>query len=97
MDEERGRQAAEDLTNFLNSADSRDVAAFVEAITKRSHRTLQQRAFHAFGKCIEQWKESWSEHEYDPRNEHTCEVSASIVYLLGEHTKFYKPFDTPTI
>ena len=75
-----GEEMGEMLDEFVNGADKTRMAAFVEQVTKRTHRTLQQKIMGAFVACIE----SWADSPHDPRNEGTVKLCKKIVASTGD-------------
>jgi hypothetical protein len=72
-----GAEAAEQLTDFLNSAGEKECEEFIQTITN-DHRFLQQEAFTLFMGCINQWSLHLQNGRYDERNEHACKTSRRI-------------------
>lgn len=81
MERPTGEEVAEILTSFVNGASSQDKKEFVEKLTKREHRTLQQQAFGLFIEAIFAWSKT-EENRYDLRNEYTVQTSKEIADLL---------------
>lgn len=80
-----GSEMAEMLDEFCNGADSRRVHAFIERLTTRVHRTLQQKICGLFVKCIESWAErAESPGLYDARNEATVLLCKKIIAATGD-------------
>lgn len=80
----RGEEAAEALSNFVNSYNRTPFISFVDRITHHTHRTLQQLMFRLFYACIKSWAECYKKGEYDLRNEDTCRLSNEIVEYLKD-------------
>lgn len=74
----RGEEAAKALTNFLNGASREEKKEFVEYLTRREHRTLQQSAFGLFLDAVF----AWAKGEHDLRNQYTVETSKKIAELV---------------
>ena len=90
---ERGKAAADALANFINSADREAQAAFVEQLTKRTRRTLQQLAFGLFLRCVKQWAKDCESDNFDARNESTCKLSFTIAKSFGDDWEYIaRPF-----
>lgn len=82
-----GREAAIAFENFVNVMGNEDVVnEFVEYITQRSHRTLQQNMMGVFLKCIKEWA-SKGEYEFDLRNQATVETSQKIMNALDNDVR----------
>jgi hypothetical protein len=69
------------LDEFCNGASDRARADFVEQLTTRTHRTLQQSAMGLFVKCIEAWASATN---FDDRNEATVKLCKKIVDATGD-------------
>lgn len=80
MTETKGAEAAKELANYVNSM-GHSVEDFVEQLTLREHRTLQQQAMALFLGCIEAWADK-PEHGFDMRNEDTVRISRTIKAAL---------------
>lgn len=85
-----GAEMAQMLEEFCNAnAFSRkEVAAFVERLTKRTHRTLQQSVMRLFVKCIEAWA---SETNFDDRNAATVKLCKKIIEATGDQYDRHLP------
>ncbi len=77
-----GAEMAEMLDEFCNSSGSDKVAAFVEQVTCRTHRTLQQKIMGVFVACIEAWAKD--ENGHDARNEATVKLCKKMVAATGD-------------
>lgn len=89
----KGVEAATALADFLNVASKDEMNAFVEQLTGRTHRTLQQLAFGLFISCIGKWAEACERHEFDAPNESACKLSYVIAKSFGDDWKYlYLPF-----
>lgn len=73
----RGRIAAEQMTQFINSARPKDMQDFCDAMGREQHRTLQQKFM---GLCMA-WVEYCARVEYltDLRNQQTKILAQAIV------------------
>jgi hypothetical protein len=80
MTETKGAEAARELSNYVNGM-GHSVEDFVEQLTQREHRTLQQCAMALFLGCIEAWADK-GEHQFDLRNEDTVRLSRTIKAAL---------------
>jgi hypothetical protein len=78
-----GAEMAMMLDEFCNAADSKEVTDFVQQITTRTHRTLQQRIMGLFVKTIEAWAET-KENRYDQRNEATIKLARKMIAGSGD-------------
>lgn len=78
-----GADMAMMLDEFANGADAKEYADFVEQMTNRTHRTLQQRVMGLFVKCIEAWA-ALPEGRYDGRNEATVKLAQKMVAGSGD-------------
>ena len=76
---DKGKDVALILTSFSNSF-TPDTEGFVEEITNRTHRTLQQNTFRIFKETLKEWaKRADDERLYDHRNEATVKQSKIMV------------------
>ncbi len=75
-----GAEMAEMLDEFANSVGREQIPAFVEHVTRRTHRTLQQKIMGMFIACIEAWAVAPS----DLRNEATVKLCKKIVESTGD-------------
>ncbi len=82
MAETEGAKAAREFTNFVNGM-GHSVEDFVEQLTMREHRTLQQCSMAIFLGCIESWADKKDGH-FDGRNEDTVKISRIIKERLLE-------------
>ena len=80
MAETKGAEAARELTNYVNSM-GHSVEDFVEQLTLREHRTLQQSVMALFLGCIEAWADK-EDGRFDLRNEDTVKISRKIKAAL---------------
>lgn len=85
-----GEEMGEMLDEFVNGADKARMAAFVEQVTCRVHRTLQQKIMGAMIQCIESWAENKRGH--DPRNEATIKLAQKIVAATGDKYDRHLPY-----
>lgn len=81
--ETKGKEVAEVLSDFVNSAFQNERKQFVETIV-RDHRALQEEVFKLFLETCEAWSEMYKEGRYDPRNEFTVKTAYKIVEMLKE-------------
>lgn len=79
--ETKGKQVAEMLSNFINSATQQDKKDFVDAMMVE-HRTLQQDVFLLFLQTCDAWSEMKEQDRYDARNEFTVNTSCKIKDLV---------------
>jgi hypothetical protein len=77
-----GAEMAVMLDEFANGQPTREVTAFVEQITMRTHRTLQQKIMGLFVACIETWAEDKGGH--DGRNEATVKLAKKMIDGTGD-------------
>jgi hypothetical protein len=84
-----GAEMAEMLDEFMNSSGNEKIPEFVEQLTCRTHRTLQQRIMGLFVACIEAWAEAPS---YDARNEATVSLAKKFVAGSGDKYDRFLPF-----
>jgi len=82
MTETKGAEAAKALANFVNGM-GHNIEDFVEQLTLREHRTLQQCAMAIFLGCIESWADK-EDGRFDLRNEDTVKISRIIKERLLE-------------
>lgn len=77
----KGRKLAEDLSSLVNVLGGNKVAegAFIDELTNRSHRTLQQSAGSLFFKTIQEWASQKEKGYFDGRNEYLVEVCHRLV------------------
>lgn len=78
-----GEEMAQMLDEFVNGGGERETRAFVEQVTKRTHRTLQQRIAALFMRTIEGWA-ALPEYSIDPRNEAAVKLSKRIVEVTDK-------------
>lgn len=84
-----GAEMAQILDEFANKADAGEVAQFVEQLTNRTHRTLQQRIMALFVRAIEAWAEDKGGH--DARNEATVKLAKRMIDASGDKYDRYLP------
>lgn len=84
-----GAEMAQMLDEFANKSYDKDIAAFVEQITCRTHRTLQQKIMSLFLRTIEAWAEDKGGH--DVRNEATVKLAKKIVAATGDRYDRFLP------
>ena len=80
--EDEGRGLARKLADMMNGAEEHAVAGFVDELTNRTHRTLQQASFSLMLKCLHTWQAKHTSGDFDLRNEDTVRISAEIVKQL---------------
>ena len=85
-----GAEMGQMLDEFLNSYDTTRVAEFVEHVTCRVRRTLQQRMMGTFMACIEAWAADKGGH--DARNEATVKLAKKITEATGDKYARFLPF-----
>lgn len=80
-----GEEMAQMLDEFCNSMDRRELPKFVEQVTLRTHRTLQQKIMGVFVATIEAWAEqAKSPGHFDARNEATVKLAKKMVDATGD-------------
>jgi hypothetical protein len=84
-----GAEMAQMLDEFANKSYDEDVAEFVEQITCRTHRTLQQKIMGLFMRTIEAWAGDKGGH--DARNEATVALAKKIVAATGDKYDRFLP------
>jgi hypothetical protein len=79
--QKEGIELGKRLAEFVNAENSDAVAAFVDCITRRTHRTLQQGIMRLFVRLCEAWAKVGEQGEgwYDLRNECTIKAAPKIV------------------
>jgi len=77
----QGKKLAQQLADFVNSESSDAVQGFLDELTQRTHRTLQQSVFRLFCRVIFTWA-NVNEEKYDLRNQFTIKSSQKIVKAL---------------
>lgn len=76
---EEGARIVRELDNAVNRMDDNPFAdGFVEQLTCRTHRTLQQNIAGLFLKCFEAWAKLGDEGCFDLRNEGTVKLAQKI-------------------
>ena len=85
----KGDELARLVDEFCNKADDSDMTAFVEQLTKRTHRTLQQKACALMVKTFEAWAADKGGH--DLRNEATVKLAKKFVEATGDKYDRYLP------
>jgi hypothetical protein len=80
-DEENGRKLAKDLGRLVNrmGGNGKAEGGFVDELTNREHRTLQQSAGGLMFKVIEKWAKDYEKGQYDGRNEYLLKTCSKIV------------------
>ena len=84
-----GAEMAQMLDEFVNGGGTEQTAAFVEQVTGRTHRTLQQKIMGLFVATIEAWAEDKFGH--DLRNEATVKLAKKIVAATGDKYDRFLP------
>lgn len=84
-----GEALAKLVDEFCNKADDQDIQAFVEQLTKRTHRTLQQKAAKLMVATFEAWAEDKGGH--DLRNEATIKLAKKFVEATGDKYDRFLP------
>lgn len=74
----KAEEAVKNLTDFINSATSKDVKDFSQAMMSE-HRTLQEDTFKLFLETCKNWAEHADKGTYDARNAFTVNKSKDIV------------------
>ena len=82
--EKFAEEIAGGMESFVNTFDRSGDKIFVEHVTLRIHRSLQQSIFRLFYRCIQSWSKSYEDGNYDLRNETACKLSHEIVDLLKD-------------
>jgi anthranilate phosphoribosyltransferase len=78
-----GEQMGQILDEFVNGSASREeIAAFVEQVTRRTHRTLQQKIMGLFVATVEAWAENKG--GSDARNEATVKLAKKMIDATGD-------------
>lgn len=80
-----GAEMGEMLDEFCNGAGREHIPAFVEHVTSRMHRTLQQKVMGLFLRCIEAWAEDKGGH--DGRNDATVKLCKEIVDKTDKYAR----------
>ena len=76
-----GKEVAEKVSDFVNSAFGSERVDFVETVVS-DHRTLQQDMFKMFLGCIQEWAVAHDNDRYDARNEYTVKASKVMMEAL---------------
>jgi hypothetical protein len=77
------------LEEFANGCGTEDVNEFVEQLTARTHRTLQQKVMGIFVAAIESWAKD--ENGHDGRNAATVTLAKKFVAATGDKYDRYLP------
>lgn len=80
--QERREKLAEALENFINSADSDEIAMLATDIA-HGHRTLVQRKFGLFLQFCKVLDSNYQRGNYDMRNEYACKTASQIMNLTN--------------
>lgn len=80
MERATGKEAAQALGDYVNALGA-DRSDFVEQLTGREHRTLQQASMGLFLQCIDVWAEK-RDGQYDLRNADTVMLARKIKAAL---------------
>ena len=78
----QGKKLAQQLADFVNAESSDAVQGFLDELTHKTHRTLQQGVFRLFCRLVLRWSQAKTEQRYDLRNEFTVESSQKFVKVL---------------
>lgn len=84
-----GAELAQMIDEFVNCHDRKGVEEFVEQVTCRTHRTLQQKIMGLFVATIDAWAEDKGGH--DLRNEATVKLAKKIIAATGDKYDRYLP------
>jgi hypothetical protein len=80
-----GEEMAQMLDEFCNGLDRREVPKFVEQVTLRTHRTLQQKIMGLIVPLLEAWAEqAKSPGRFDARNEATVKLAKKMIDATGD-------------
>ena len=86
-----GAEMAQMLDEFCNAySREKEIADFVQQVTCRTHRTLQQRIMALFVKTIEAWASDEGGH--DDRNAATVKLAQKIITATGDKYDRSLPF-----
>ena len=89
--EEEAISAAKDLENFVNPMGC-DLKAFIDQMTYRTHRTLQQSVGKLVFMLIKRWAEMYHKDMYDGRNADLCDACDKIDRFMtkeqGDHWNY---------
>jgi len=88
-----GMRVAKDICKGVNSMTYQKefISGFVEEITTKEHRTLQQGVMRGIYELIKAWAEMQEKGYYDARNEATVNFCANIK-TLAEKDNVHFPF-----
>lgn len=85
-----GQEMGEMLDEFCNGGRKEEIAALVDHVTRRAHRTLQQRIMGVFVACMEAWAEGKG--GSDPRNEATVALCKKMIAATGDRYDRHLPY-----
>jgi len=79
--EQKGRELARAMGKLVNVMGGNKAAeqGFIDELTNREHRTLQQSSFGLMLKVMEKWAEDYENGRYDGRNEFALKQCKAIV------------------
>lgn len=81
MSRKTGKEMANEVSDFVNSAVSYEKEEFVTSVMS-DHRLLQDEMFGMFFNCIKMWAEAYEQDNYDFRNSRACKASYEMVEAL---------------
>lgn len=81
MTKTKAEIAVSQLTEFVNSATSKDIEEFSK-VMMGEHRTLQEDTFMLFMETCKQWAKLDKDGNYDARNQFTVKTCKNIVPLI---------------
>lgn len=86
-DEEKARQIVRQIADALNTMGKNEhfQNAFVDEMTCRTHRTLQQSVARLLVRVFEGWAEMGDRGTFDLRNEDTVEAAKKVREALKDH------------
>ena len=79
--EQKGREVARSLGKLVNIMGGNKAAedGFIDELTNREHRTLQQSSFGLMLKVMEKWSQDYENDKFDGRNEFALKKCKDIV------------------
>ena len=91
--EKKGREVAQALGKLVNIMGGNKAAedGFIDELTNREHRTLQQSAGGLMFKTIKAWADQYEKDMYDGRNEFLVKICAKIVAENPDLFKYGMP------
>lgn len=72
------------IDEFVNASGKDKYPEFVETLTLRTHRTLQQKIMGLFVASIEGWAKCAEERQFDARNEATVKLAKKMIDATGD-------------